>query len=63
MNLIWLLLQACWLQVAIAILTGLISGGTNARLIKLINSVISGTATENNLMWYFAVLVLIILVI
>jgi putative pyoverdin transport system ATP-binding/permease protein len=62
MNLIWLLLQASWLQVAIAILTGLISGGTNARLIGLINGVISGTATEDNLMWLFAVLVLIILV-
>ncbi|NJL65171.1 MAG: cyclic peptide export ABC transporter [Methylacidiphilales bacterium] len=61
MNLIWLLLRASSLQVAIAILTGLISGGTSARLIALINSAISGNSTED-LTWQFPTLALIVLV-
>jgi putative ATP-binding cassette transporter len=61
MNLIWLLLRASWLQVAIAIFTGLVSGGTTARLIALINSTIAGNFTEN-LVWYFATLTFIILI-
>ncbi len=61
MNLIWLLLRASSLQVAIAILTGLISGGTSARLIALINSAISGNSTED-LRWQFLTLALIVLV-
>jgi putative pyoverdin transport system ATP-binding/permease protein len=61
MNLIWLLLRASSLQVAIAILTGLISGGTTARLIALINSAISGNSTED-LTWQFPTLALIVLV-
>ncbi|PAX51071.1 cyclic peptide export ABC transporter [Brunnivagina elsteri] len=61
MNLIWLLLRASSLQVAIAILTGLISGGTSARLIALINSAISGNSTED-LAWQFPTLALIVLV-
>jgi len=52
MNLIWLLLQASWLNVAIAVLTGLVSGGSSARLIALINRAVSGNSTEN-LVWYF----------
>lgn len=58
MNLIWLLLRASWLNVAIAVLTGLISGGCSAQLIALINSAVSGTT--NNLLWYFVGLGLII---
>jgi putative pyoverdin transport system ATP-binding/permease protein len=61
MNLIWLLLRASWLQVAIAILTGLISGGTTARLIALINTVVAGTFTEN-IELYFAALTFIVLI-
>ncbi len=61
MNLIWLLLRASSLQVAIAILTGLISGGTTARLIALINSAISGNSTDD-LIWQFPTLALIVLV-
>lgn len=59
MSLIWLLLRASWLNVAIAILTGLISGGCSARLIGLINSAISGTT--DNLVWSFVGLALIAL--
>ncbi|MBE9215345.1 cyclic peptide export ABC transporter [Plectonema cf. radiosum LEGE 06105] len=66
MNLIWLLLKASWLQVAIAILTGLISGGTTARLIALINKAISegfqSSDTLSNLAWQFPVLALIVVV-
>lgn len=58
MNLIWLLLRASWLNVAVAVLTGLISGGCSARLIALINSAVSG-ATDN-ILWYFVGLGLII---
>lgn len=61
MNLISLLLRASLLQVVIAIITGLISGGTSARLIALINSAISGNATEG-LAWQFPILALIVLV-
>jgi putative ATP-binding cassette transporter len=52
MNLIWLLLQASWLNVAIGVLTGLVSGGCSARLIALINTTVSGNSTDN-LPWYF----------
>lgn len=61
MNLIWLLLRASSLQVAIAILTGLISGGTSARLIALINGAISGNSTSD-LAIQFPTLALIVLV-
>jgi putative pyoverdin transport system ATP-binding/permease protein len=61
MNLIWLLLQASWLQVAIAILAGLISGGTTARLIALINSVVNGNYGDD-LFWQFPLLALIVII-
>ncbi len=61
MNLIWLLLRASRIQVAIAILTGLISGGTSARLIALINSAISGNYTQD-LATQFPILALVVLV-
>src|SRR5919202_4483574 len=47
MNVIWLLLKASWLNVAIAVLTGLVSGGCSAQLIALINRAISGNSTNN----------------
>ncbi|MES1024502.1 cyclic peptide export ABC transporter [Gloeocapsa sp. BRSZ] len=52
MNLIWLLLRASWVNVAIAVLTGLISGGCSARLIALINSAVNQQSTHS-LLWYF----------
>ncbi len=61
MNLIWLLLRASSLQVAIAIVTGLISGGTSARLIALINSAINGNSTTD-LAWQFPVLAFVVLI-
>jgi putative ATP-binding cassette transporter len=61
MNLIWLLLKASWLNAAIAVLTGLISGGCSAQLIALINTAISGNSS-NNLVWYFIGLALLALV-
>lgn len=60
MNVIWLLLQTSWLNVAIAVLTGLVSGGCSARLIALINSAISGNSTDQ-LVWYFVGLALVTL--
>jgi putative pyoverdin transport system ATP-binding/permease protein len=61
MNLIWLLLQASWLQVAIAILAGLVSGGTTARLIALINNVVNGNYGDD-LFWQFPLLAAIVIV-
>lgn len=61
MNIIWFLLQASWLNVAIAVLTGLVSGGCSASLIALINRAVSGNST-NNLAWYFVALALSALV-
>ncbi|WP_293127348.1 cyclic peptide export ABC transporter [Microcoleus sp. bin38.metabat.b11b12b14.051] len=61
MNVIWLLLKASWLNVSIAILTGLISGGCSAQLIALINRAISDNANQN-LVWYFAGLAVLALV-
>ncbi|MEO6863171.1 MAG: ABC transporter transmembrane domain-containing protein, partial [Microcoleus sp.] len=61
MNVIWLLLKASWLNVSIAILTGLISGGCSAQLIALINRAISDNSNEN-LVWYFAGLAVLALV-
>ena len=66
MNLIWLLLKASWLQVAIAVFTGLVSGGTTARLIATINNAISeGFQASNSfsdLVWQFPTLALIVVV-
>ena len=61
MNVIWLLLKASWLNVSIAILTGLISGGCSAQLIALINRAINDNANQN-LVWYFAGLAVLALV-
>ncbi len=61
MNLIKLLLEASWLQVAIAILTGLASGGCTARLIALINAAVEGNFTDD-LLWQFALLAIAVLV-
>ncbi|MEG4275629.1 MULTISPECIES: cyclic peptide export ABC transporter [unclassified Microcoleus] len=61
MNVIWLLLKASWLNVSIAILTGLISGGCSAMLIALINRAISDNSNQN-LAWYFAGLAVLALV-
>jgi len=60
MNIIWLLLEESWLNVAIAVITGLISGICNARLIVLTNVVISGDLGQN-LVWNFAGLAVIAL--
>ena len=61
MNVIWLLLKASWLNVALAIFTGLVSGACSAQLIALINLAISGNST-NNLIWYFIGLALVALI-
>ena len=46
------------LNVAIAVLTGLISGSCSARLIALVNTAIALNSTQN-LVWYFAGLALL----
>ncbi len=64
MNLLWLLLKASWLQVAIAVFTGLVSGGTTARLIALINSAINEGFQSSNILgklaWQFPTLALVV---
>ncbi|MEK0178093.1 cyclic peptide export ABC transporter [Microcoleus anatoxicus] len=60
MNVIWLLLKASWLSVSIAILTGLISGGSSAMLIALINRAISDNSNAS-LVWYFGGLAILAL--
>ncbi|MBD1884347.1 cyclic peptide export ABC transporter [Microcoleus vaginatus] len=60
MNVIGLLLKASWLNVSIAILTGLISGGCSAMLISLINRAISDNS-NGNLVGYFAGLAILAL--
>ncbi|MCY7383288.1 MAG: cyclic peptide export ABC transporter [Microcoleus sp. CAN_BIN18] len=60
MNVIWLLLKASWLNVSIAIFTGLISGGSSAMLIALINRAISDNSNAS-LVWYFAGLAILAL--
>ena len=66
MNLIWLLLRASGLQVVVAVFTGLISGGTTARLIALINTTlaqgISPKQATTNSVWFFIALAGIILI-
>ncbi|WP_341731087.1 cyclic peptide export ABC transporter [Microcoleus sp. EPA2] len=61
MNVIWLLLKASWLNVSIALLTGLISGACSAQLIATINRAVSGNSTDN-LVWYFAGLAFLALI-
>ena len=60
MNVIWLLLKASWLNVSIAIFTGLVSGGSSAMLIALINRAISDNSNAS-LVWYFAGLAILAL--
>lgn len=63
MNLIWLLIRASWFTVAIAGFTGLVSGAASARLIAVINGVVSSNSTEaSSLVWGFAGLTLIVIV-
>ncbi|MGD1875069.1 MAG: cyclic peptide export ABC transporter [Mastigocoleus sp.] len=68
MNLIWLLLRASWIQVAIAILTGLISGITTARIIALINATVatvsgnSQFSQTDNSVFYFIAFVVVVLI-
>lgn len=47
MKLIYLLLRSSWLTVAIALFTGLLSGASSAWLIALINTAVSGNATDS----------------
>jgi len=62
MNLIWLLLRASWSTVAIAVFTGLLSGGCSARIIALINDAISSNGKASSLAWSFALLALTALI-
>jgi putative ATP-binding cassette transporter len=62
MNLIWLLLRASWSTVAIAVFTGLLSGGCSARIIALINDAISSNGKSSSLAWSFALLALTALI-
>ncbi|MGF1523590.1 MAG: cyclic peptide export ABC transporter [Leptolyngbyaceae cyanobacterium] len=61
MSILWLLIKASWVSVAIAILTGMISGGCSAWLIALINSAINQATTQASIL-LFGGLVLLALV-
>jgi putative ATP-binding cassette transporter len=63
MNLIGFLLRASWLTVAIAALTGSLSGGCSVLLIALINNAISSNnSSASQLIWSFTGLALVTLV-
>ena len=63
MNLISLLLRSSWLTVAIAIITGLVSGASSAWLIALINTAINNNGTNNyKLVWLFLGLILVVFI-
>jgi len=64
MNLIYFLLRSSWTMVAIAIITGFISGGSSAGLIALISSAASrgNTSPLTTIAWGFVGLVIIALI-
>ncbi len=61
MDIIWLLIRASWVRVCVAIAAGLISGGTSAGLIALINDAIAQSSRQP-LIAPFAGLVLLALI-
>lgn len=61
MNLIYFLLRSSWKMVAIAIVTGFLSGGSSAGLIALISSA-STHPSLANIAWFFLGLVVIALI-
>ncbi|KAB8335730.1 cyclic peptide export ABC transporter [Scytonema tolypothrichoides VB-61278] len=64
MNLIYFLLRSSWGMVAIAVVTGFLSGGSSASLIALISTAASGSTGERltNLAWGFLGLALVALI-
>lgn len=64
MNLIYFLLRSSWRMVAIAIVTGFLSGGSSAGLIALISSAASRSGIErfSSIVWGFAGLALVVLI-
>lgn len=58
MHILWLLFRASWVSVAIATLTGIISGGCSAWLIALINSTIRQGATQSTIALFGGLVVL-----
>ncbi|WGV24037.1 cyclic peptide export ABC transporter [Halotia branconii] len=64
MNLIYFLLRSSWVMVAIAIVTGFLSGGSSAGLIALISSAATRTQTSplTSIAWAFLGLVIIALI-
>ncbi|HEY9845819.1 MAG TPA: cyclic peptide export ABC transporter [Candidatus Caenarcaniphilales bacterium] len=61
MNLIRLLLRSAWPTVTLAVLTGLLSGASSARLIALINEALNRQASATQLAWSFTGLGFVIL--
>ncbi|BAZ13660.1 cyclic peptide transporter [Calothrix sp. NIES-4071] len=61
MNLIWFLLHASKVTVAIAALTGALNGACSVLLIASINKALSSNSTESNqLMWSFIGLAIVL---
>lgn len=54
MGILWFLVKASWVSVAIATLTGIISGGCSAWLIGLINAAIAQQATQSSIILFAA---------
>ena len=61
MGIIWLLIKSSWVSVTVAILAGLISGGSSARLIALINAAISQNETQALIIPFFGLALLSLL--
>ncbi len=64
MNLIYFLLRSSWGMVAIAIVTGFLSGGSSAGLIALISRAVGGSASSSltSIAWGFAGLAIVALI-
>jgi putative pyoverdin transport system ATP-binding/permease protein len=62
MNIIYLLLHTSWITVTLAVFAGILSGGSSARLVALINTAVtSNENTSATLAWSFAGLSLVML--
>ncbi|MEM9482679.1 MAG: ABC transporter transmembrane domain-containing protein [Cyanobacteria bacterium P01_F01_bin.116] len=61
MGIIWLLIKASWVNVILAILAGVISGGCSARLIALINTAIQQNTSQSLILTFVGLTVLVLL--
>ncbi|MGD1856508.1 MAG: cyclic peptide export ABC transporter [Leptolyngbyaceae cyanobacterium] len=60
MGIIWLLIKASWVNVILAILAGIISGGCSARLIALINTAIQQNQPQSLIIPFIGLTILVL---